>query len=168
MTERPDAGPVEGPVEDAVHSGADPEEVDGRLTLSAPATPEIMDLVHAMLEQLWTSHTDVSDVDRTRFEMAVVEILGNIVEHAYQLEADLTEGRRRFDVCVGATDDELVATFGDDGMPVALDLSEVGMPDELAESGRGLAMAAAVVDDLEYSRSGGRNHWLLRCVRGRG
>lgn len=140
----------------------------GRLELWGPATPEMLDLVHAVLDQLWADHDDVSEGDRARFETAVIEILGNIVEHAYRLDpSDYpdVESARRFDVSLLATDEELVAAFGDNGMPVALDLSNVTMPDEDAESGRGLALAAAAVDDLSYARVEGRNHWRLLCVR---
>lgn len=136
---------------------------EGRVELSAPATPEMMHMVHAVLEQLWSQHVDVSMVDRIRFETAVIEILGNIVEHAYEMEAGDTE--RRFDVRLIASDTALVASFGDDGMPNTIDLSDVVMPDEEAESGRGLALAMAAVDELSYDRSAGRNHWRLTCLR---
>jgi serine/threonine-protein kinase RsbW len=139
-------------------------EHDGRLELSAPATPEMLDLVHALLEQLWAAHDDVSTADRVRFETAVVEILGNIVEHAYELDA-AAAGSRRFDVVLAATETEIVASFGDDGIPMSIDLSSVVMPDELAESGRGLALAMAALDDLSYVREGGRNLWRLTCTR---
>ncbi|GAA4365565.1 ATP-binding protein [Nocardioides caricicola] len=137
---------------------------DGRLDLSAPATPEMMGLVHAVLEQLWEAHDDVAATDRVRFEMAVIEILGNIVEHAYEIDSTDT-GSRRFDVSVAATETELVASFGDNGLPMSIDLSDVAMPDELAESGRGLALAMAAVDDLSYERENGRNLWRLTCTR---
>lgn len=139
-------------------------EDDGRLELSAPATPEMLDLVHSVLDQLWAAHGDVAPADRARFETAVIEILGNIVEHAYELDSG-GPGDRRFDVTLTATATELVAAFGDDGVPMALDLSTVGLPDDLAESGRGLALAMAAVDDLSYTREGGRNLWRLTCVR---
>lgn len=138
-------------------------EDGGRLELSAPATPEMLDLVHSVLEQLWAAHEDVTAADRARFETAVIEILGNIVEHAYEL--DEGSASRRFEVTLAATHTELVAAFGDDGVPMAIDLSTVGMPDDLAESGRGLALALAAVDDLSYTREGGRNLWRLTCVR---
>jgi serine/threonine-protein kinase RsbW len=139
-------------------------EDDGRLDLSGPATPEMLDLVHAVLEQLWETHDDVAVADRVRFEMAVIEILGNIVEHAYEIDSTDTGGRR-FDVSVAATETELVASFGDNGLPMSIDLSDVAMPDELAESGRGLALAMAAVDDLSYEREDGRNLWRLSCIR---
>lgn len=139
-------------------------EDDGRLELSAPATPEMLDLVHSVLERLWAAHDDVAPADRARFETAVIEILGNIVEHAYELDAG-DAGSRRFDVTLTATDTELVAAFGDDGVPMSIDLSTVGLPDDLAESGRGLALAMSAVDDLAYERAGGRNLWRLTCHR---
>ena len=141
-------------------------EDDSRLELSAPATPDMVDLVHAMLEKLWAGHDDVGMTDRVRFETAVIEILGNIVEHAYELDSPAPDGpARRFDVRFTVTDAELVASFGDDGIPMALDLSDVVMPDDEAESGRGLAMAIAALDDLSYDREEGRNHWRLTCIR---
>ena len=54
----------------------------------------------------------------------------------------------------------LIATYNE-----PIDLSSVAMPDELAESGRGLALAMAAVDDLSYEREGGRNLWRLTCIR---
>ena len=64
-----------------------------------------------------------------------------------------------------ATATELVACFGDDGIPMSLDLSGVAMPGPDAESGRGLALAVAALDGLAYDREGGRNHWRLTCIR---
>lgn len=137
----------------------------GRLDLSAPATPAMLDLVHSVLEKLWEQHADVAMTDRIRFETAVIEVLGNIVEHAYELDDAPADVLRRFDVSLSATDDELVARFGDNGIPMAIDLSEVVMPGDDAESGRGLALAAAAVDDLSYERIEGRNLWRLTCRR---
>lgn len=140
----------------------------GRLELSAPADPEVMDLVHEMITHLWATHPDVTERERVRFEMSVIEILGNIVEHAYQLDhaPDAPAmSSRRIEVALAVTDDRLVAHLGDNGLPVALDLSNAVMPDELAESGRGLALATAALDDLSYRRVDGRNLWDLMCLR---
>lgn len=141
--------------------------LESRIELSAPATPEIMDLVHAMLEHLWGTCPDVSDRDRMRFEMSVIEILGNVVEHAYAADNTDIPGQegRRFEIVVGITEANLMAHLGDNGLPTELDLSGVAMPDVLAESGRGLALATAALDDLSYERVGGRNLWDLLCLR---
>lgn len=136
------------------------DEREGRLHLSAPASPDILGLVHAMLENLWQTH-EVVEGDRMRFEISVIEILGNIVEHAYRAD----ETGRRFEIVLSAEHHELRARLSDNGVPTELDLSGAVMPDELAESGRGLALATAALDDLAYHRREGRNVWdlLLRC-----
>lgn len=143
------------------------ESLPGRLELGAPANPAMLDLAHALIEQLWATHPDVAERDRARFETAVIEILGNIVEHAFAADSTAETGdpARRFDIVLGATDEELLASFCDNGLPIELDLSDLAMPDELAESGRGLALAAAALDDLAYERVDGRNLWRLLCVR---
>jgi len=153
MPEAAAGEPVDQPVDEA------------RLELSAPATPAMLDLVHSVLEKLWEQHDDVGAEDRIRFETAVIEVLGNIVEHAYALDAAPADALRRFDVSLSATPEELVARFGDNGVPMAIDLSEVAMPGEDAESGRGLALAVAALDDLSYERVDGRNLWRLTCRR---
>ncbi|GEP32688.1 anti-sigma regulatory factor [Nocardioides szechwanensis] len=141
--------------------------LESRLELSAPATPEIMDLVHVMLEHLWGTASGISDRDRVRFEMSVIEILGNVVEHAYAADNVDVPGHegRRFEIVLGVTDEALMAHLADNGLPTALDLSGVAMPDELAESGRGLALATAALDELSYERVEDRNLWDLLCLR---
>jgi serine/threonine-protein kinase RsbW len=135
----------------------------GRLELSAPATPEILDLVHAMIAHLWTGH-DVTERQQARFETSVIEILGNVVEHA---TAGAAPGDgRRFDIVLDVGPDDVVARLGDNGIPVEIDLSQATMPDELAEDGRGLALATAALDRLAYHHVGGRNVWDLVVLRG--
>ena len=153
---------------DAVAGPTDFDDLPGRLELSAPADLHILDLVHALLEQLWIGNPEVCAEDRFRFETAVIEVLGNIVEHSYRLDPaapEHPERARRFVVVLAVTADEVLASFGDNGLPTSLDLSNVGMPHEFAESGRGLALAAAATDELSYDRVEGRNHWKLRCTR---
>lgn len=141
--------------------------LESRLQLTAPATPEIMELVHTMLEHLWGTSPHISERDRVRFEMSVIEILGNVVEHAYAADHSDEPGQegRRFEIVVGVTDDALMAHLTDNGLPTELDFTDVAMPDVLAESGRGLALATAALDDLSYERVEGRNLWDLLCLR---
>lgn len=137
-----------------------------RIDLSVPARPPSVELVHAAVAQLWTQHESVDSQVRIRFEMAVVEIFANIVEHAFRSDLALPEdGTRRLELSLLATDDEVTAEFSDNGQPAELDLSTATLPDEEADSGRGLAMALAALDDLRYRRVGGRNRWSLVCRR---
>lgn len=129
----------------------------------APVEPESLDLVQDRLEQLWTRDESVAATDRIRFEMAVVEIVGNIVEHAFALDADARG--RALTVALTLTPDHIEAVLSDNGLPAAIDLGSVTMPEEDATSGRGLALAVAAVDEVRYERVEGRNHWRLVCRR---
>jgi serine/threonine-protein kinase RsbW len=142
----------------------DRPEGETRYRLVAPARPESVDLVHDVIEQLWSHEPAPSMGDRMRFEMAVIEILGNIVEHAARVDPpDVSP--RQFDLVVSCDDEAIEARFGDDGKPAEIDLEQVAMPGVEAEAGRGLAMAVAAVDELSYERIGPVNHWRLVCRR---
>lgn len=56
--------------------------------------------------------------------------------------------------------DQVKVSFVDDGPPARVDIASAVMPDHNAESGRGLALAHAVLDRLHYRR-GFANHWTL-------
>jgi len=133
------------------------------IRVSVPAGLPSLDLVYPALEQLWEAHDGVPLRERMRLETAVVEIFVNIVQHAYRADrADPAEqDARRLDLVLAASDAGIGATFSDNGEPAEIDLSQVTMPDTESESGRGLAMALAALDDLSYERIGGRNRWHL-------
>ncbi|MDO9379227.1 MAG: ATP-binding protein [Nocardioidaceae bacterium] len=135
-----------------------------RVSLEAAAREDSVDLLHTLVASLWEGSPDVAMIDRIRFETAVIEVMANIVEHAYAIDGEGVTGRR-FDVSLLADPTSLVATFADDGRPCEIDLSTVSMPGYDAESGRGLALASAAVDDLAYHRDGVINHWSITCRR---
>jgi serine/threonine-protein kinase RsbW len=135
-----------------------------RYRLEAPARPESVDLVHDLIEKLWTHEAPPTVTDRIRFETAVIEILSNIVEHAARVDPPDVDPRQ-FHLVVLCDDRSIEAQFGDDGRPAEIDLESVAMPGSDAEAGRGLAMASAVVDELSYERIGPVNHWKLVCHR---
>ncbi|MGN6607930.1 MAG: ATP-binding protein [Jatrophihabitans sp.] len=129
------------------------------VTLSAPARPETIDLVQDLVARADddTGHV-VSRRDRMRFETAVVEIIGNIIEHV-----QCAEGRTgvTVDVRVEWTAAELSARIVDDGRPSDVSLDEPGLGDD--EDGRGLFMAITFTDELKFRRDGEHNVWTLRC-----
>lgn len=129
------------------------------LDLSAPAEPAVVEEVQNRLAALWEQRPDLDPSLAMRFEMGLVEILGNIVEHAFDPD---TPGRL-LNVEVTIDGDTVSGALSDNGQPVAVDLSTVVMPDEDAESGRGLALAVAALDELTYTRDGDCNRWHLRC-----
>lgn len=145
----------ESPAGSGAGGSADPIGID----LSAPAEPGAMDAVQNELATLWERRPDLDPGLTMRFEMGLVEILGNIVEHAFDPD---TPGRL-LTVSVRIEGDVVSGTLSDNGQPVAVDLSTVTMPDEDAESGRGIALALAALDELDYVRDGDCNRWFLRC-----
>lgn len=114
-----------------------------------------LDEIGTMLERIWFSHHHVPDAVRTAMDIAVGEISANIIEHAAK------EGPVRLRMELRVLADAVHACFTDDGAPAAVDISKAEMPDHMAESGRGLALARAVLDGLHYRRSCVVNHWTL-------
>lgn len=106
------------------------------------------------LDRMWSVHDHVPESVRTQVAIAVGEIGANIIEHAHSLRAV----RLCMDVHVMPT--EVRIEFLDDGQPCDVDVTAMQMPDEMAERGRGIALAKAVLALLEYRR-GEVNHWTL-------
>jgi serine/threonine-protein kinase RsbW len=108
-----------------------------------------------LLGTAWSEHPDVDLRDRTCFEIAVTEVAGNIVQHT-AAGSDV-----QFFLDVAVSGDRLTAMFTDDGPPADADVDAAELPDGLAESGRGLALARSAVDQVEYTRDVDGNHWLV-------
>jgi serine/threonine-protein kinase RsbW len=138
-----------------------------RIAFTSAAVPEVLDVAHEQLEALWTRHPEIPEHERARFETGLVEVLGNVAKHAFALPGAAGppgSPSRQLSVVVHVGPGGLEAVVEDDGRPVEVDLSAVTMPGPDAESGRGLALAVASLDELEYSRQDGRNRWRIRCV----
>jgi len=130
--------------------------------VEVPATIESIDVVQAEFDAWWNELDDAKLETRFAFEIAVVEIATNIVEHTHRAEGS---AGRRFQLTLSADDEAVTAVFSDNGMPADIDLSTVTMADVDDESGRGLALAIAALDSLDYGRENGRNIWTLVCRR---
>jgi len=126
--------------------------------VAGPAELSLVDDVHEALESLWEQAPGVGDEDRMLFALAVSEVATNVVEHA--------EGAAPAQVTVTLTVDDaaLTAVLTDDADPALIRLGEVSMPGADAESGRGLALALATLDELIHEPEGG-NVWRLRRFR---
>ncbi|MFN3949092.1 ATP-binding protein [Microbacterium sp.] len=135
-------------------------EDDVRRSLDAAVAPSSLDAIFDLLAEWWQEAGEVAPATRFGFETAVIEIAGNIVEHS-RGEGD----ERRFTLDLLADVDTLTATFRDDGDPPLLDLASVRMADADEESGRGLALASAGVDEVGFHRDGDRNVWTLQTRR---
>lgn len=111
--------------------------------------------IQRTLDFAWDRHPEVPDSVRYELALAAAEVGTNILNHAGRAR-DL---RARMDVWV--LSDHVRVEFADDGLPADLDLAAVHMPDVMAESGRGLALAQASLREFSYRREDSGNHWTL-------
>ena len=130
----------------------------GTKRVIGPATPALVDDVLDRLDALWSESPHVASDDRTLFTLAVSEVVTNIVQHADSFpNAEIT-----VDIALWVTADELRATVIDTAHPATIDWENISMPDQDSESGRGLAIATAALDDFEHTGGGAGNTWVLR------
>lgn len=125
------------------------------------APPSDVNSVHALLEQVWRDEPQVKARDRLCFETALIELASNVISHG-----DAGCGVR-FRLAVRVTRARIEADLSDDADDPGLDADAPTMPDAAAESGRGLAMIGALVDELTHSRTADGNTWhLARTLTG--
>ena len=127
--------------------------------LDTPTGPDALDKIHGCLDELWSAHPDLPEVVRTPVSVAVAEIGANIIEYSRPGQPV----RMQMQLRLLAHEVEIV--FTDEGDPAHVDLNTVTMPDEMAERGRGLALAKACLDRLTYRRDSTGNHWTLAVKR---
>ena len=128
-------------------------------TLQHCVQPADLDRIHELLADLFSDAGDVDGRDRIGFELAVIEVAGNIAEHSSRSPGFTC------DLVVRIQPDRLEAEFRDSGEEITVDLDDAQLPDDLAESGRGLAIARAAVSELTYLREGSENTWRIRRDR---
>ena len=127
------------------------------LVFSAP--PDDVDAVHEFLETVWEANPGVSEFDRMAFETALIELASNVIQHA------AGEGGVTCVLTVSADEDGLSASLADTADAGGIVLMDRSMPDELSESGRGIALIQALVDDLRYERVDEHNVWSISRAR---
>lgn len=132
----------------------------GDYVLEGLAVPESLNVLHDLLERVGREHPELDRGDLMMFETAVIEVAGNVVEHG-RPPGDVTWAFRLW-----VRSDRLEAELSDSGEEYPGGTWGTSMPaDPLQEDGRGLALATAVLDSLEYQRSAAANHWTMRRSR---
>ena len=116
--------------------------------------PDTLEEIQRTLELAWTED-EVPEDTKMCIELAVSEIGTNII--AYSADGQPVRMRMVIDV----RPESVAVTFTDDGHAAPVDLARISMPDETSESGRGLALAHRVLDELSYRRDKDGNHWTL-------
>ncbi len=128
-------------------------------TLRITAPPDTVDTVHDALAAVWSSVPDLHSNDRMSVETAVIELTSNVIQYANR------GGDVAFALTVIVYPDRIEATLSDGGAVSDVGLHSRGMPEPLAESGRGIPMIQALVDTVEHRRVDGFNHWTLVRAR---
>lgn len=125
--------------------------------LSGLAVPGDMERLHDLLERASADHPHVPAGDVMMFETAVMELANNVVEHGRPLGEVLWSFHLEVEPAA------LTARLSDSGEEYAGwdPASTPEMPEETAESGRGLPLASAVLDELDYHRVDGVNVWTM-------
>lgn len=132
----------------------------GEYTLDGLAVPASLDQLHEMLEQVAAEHPGIAPEDMMMLETAVVEIAGNVIDHGRPPGSVLWTFR------LAVHEDRLECLLSDTAQPVEIDLDTVSLPEDLeSDHGRGLAMARAMLDHLEYVRVGDGNVWRMVRLR---
>src|SRR4029453_6588310 len=133
-------------------------DVLARRGFRGESVPEAIDAVHTELDSLWQDAEFVPEMDRMTFTTAVIESASNIVQHAEPAgEAPVELG---VDISVRST--RLVARVSafNAKEPFAYH-PDAELPDDEAESGRGLALIEALVTTVTFERQGATNIWIL-------
>ena len=112
-------------------------------------------VVDSQLDALWAIHPRVPNDVRMQMQIATAEVGANIVEHTGSGHP------LRIRMSAAVVGDQVQVMFTDNGPPADIDLAHVALPDDMAERGRGLAMAQALLERLEYRCDETGNHWTL-------
>ncbi|TVU64077.1 ATP-binding protein [Paenarthrobacter nitroguajacolicus] len=133
-------------------------EVVARRGFHGPSNDDAIEAIHNELDGLWDDASFVPDMDRMTFATAVIEAAANIVQHALPVAEKPVE----IDVDISVRPTRLVARVSafNAREPFANDM-QASMPDEDAESGRGLALIEALVTTVTFERQDGTNTWIL-------
>ena len=134
-----------------------PEVVSRTLHLSSP--PDTVDTVQDLLATVWAQTPRLDPADRLAAELAIIELVANVIEHANAGAAI------HYSLSIVVFDDRIEATVTDSGSVGHVDLRDRAMPDAMAEEGRGLPLMQALSESVEHRRVDGYNHWTLVRAR---
>jgi len=129
--------------------------------LAMPARAEYLILARLALVGI-AREVAMSEAVLADLKLAVTEACGNAVRHAYPAQSDGEPGTVRMVYEVGA--DTIEITVEDEGSGVAFEElpADPLADDDLAESGMGLAIIRAVMDELVVKERPGGGGTLVR------
>lgn len=129
-----------------------------RERVRGPAVPAFINTAQDVLSRVLPEAPEVGPADSMRFELAVVEVVGNAVEHAQSGDETGVELDFEIEVHSGL----LLARLYEIGAePFHLPAEPNQMPADAAESGRGLALARQLLSTISCERRDESNLWTL-------
>jgi serine/threonine-protein kinase RsbW len=132
------------------------------VTLTFPAKPDYLVLSRLALSGLARAYPFDSDV-LADMKLAITEACGNAVRHAYESEGD----HGPVTVSYHVDGDTLEIVVEDRGSGLVSPDRDFAMPEE-PESGMGLAIIRAVVDELDVSRGDDGRGTVVRMTKSLG
>ena len=131
----------------------------GTVRLTLPAKAEYLILVRLALAGI-AHEVPMPESVLADLKLAVTEVCGNAARHAYGDDPGAV--RVQFDVL----DDAIAVTIEDDGGGIDLEGREaVVLGDEALESGMGLAIIRAVVDEVDVARRRDGDGTVVRLTK---
>jgi serine/threonine-protein kinase RsbW len=116
--------------------------VSATVKLTIPAKADYLVLCRLVLSGI-AMETPMSDIELADLKLAVTEVCGNAVQHAVTAEPGVVR------VVYQVEPDVIEVSVEDDGAGGAfLDVDEAAVVQEPAESGMGLAIVRAVMDEV--------------------
>jgi serine/threonine-protein kinase RsbW len=126
-------------------------------TVSVPATPDGIRRAADAFEAFGASRHLTADV-RWRFQVAIDEVLSNIVRHGYR------GGAGEVELSFGLTAHTIDVAIADSSPPfdpLSFNPPPGGDLDHRPAGGRGIALVRSLMDDVRYERREERNHLLI-------
>ena len=123
------------------------------MQMSSP--PDDINFVHTLLDTVWQSSPHIDEAEQMRFELAIVELVSNVIKHS-----DSGAGVS-CTLSIETFPDRIEAVLRDTGEPGNMKLTNRIMPDDDSESGRGIPIIHALVNEFSYERDGEFNIWRL-------
>ncbi len=117
--------------------------------------PDDINAVHDFMREIWEENPQIPVRDQFSFETALVELVANIISYSVAAAGVTCE------IIIETSNNRIDATISDNGDLVELLLDEHIMPDELAESGRGIPLMRALVDTFSLDTQEEINTWRL-------
>ena len=132
-------------------------------TVHGPAQPHVVDSLQDEFARIWPQAEVIRPQDRMPFELAVVEIASNVVQHAHPQDGRSLELAVELEIRSNLL---LARLYEINAEPVPDVLGDGELPPPEAEHGRGLGMVRQLVTTVTCERQRDTNVWTLSRTPG--